>query len=92
MKDVEIYPSSWYYNACVHGFLEVLAWGLGDKGRDIVEEQFLQDDGSVRIPGELMEAVFSTIDVPAPAGYTFREVPDDVKDLKRIAWWWVEKI
>ncbi|HAA08919.1 MAG: hypothetical protein GX176_08155 [Syntrophomonadaceae bacterium] len=91
MKDVEIYPSSWYYNACVHGFLEVLAWGLGDKGRDIVEEQFLQDDGSVRIPGELMEAVFSTIDVPAPAGYTFREVPDDVKDLKRIAWWWVEK-
>jgi CRISPR-associated protein Cst1 len=89
MKDVEIYPSSWYYNACVHGFLEVLAWGLGDKGRDIVEEQFLQDDGSVRIPGELMEAVFSTIDVPAPAGYTFREVPNDVKELKRIAWWWV---
>lgn len=91
MKDVEIYPSSWYYNACVHGFLEVLAWGLGDKGKDIVEEQFLQDDGSVRIPGELMEAVFSTKDVPAPAGYTFREVPDDVKDLKRIAWWWVSK-
>lgn len=90
MKDVEIYPSSWYYNACVHGFLEVLAWGLGEAGKDIVEGQFLQDDGSVRVPGELMEAVFSTKDLPAPAGYTFREVPDDVKDLKRIAWWWVE--
>jgi CRISPR-associated protein Cst1 len=89
MKDVEIYPSSWYYNACVHGFLEVLAWGLGEEGKDIVEEQFLQDDGSVRIPGELMEAVFSTKNVPAPAGYIFREVPDDVKDLKRIAWWWI---
>lgn len=90
MRDVEIYPSSWYYNACVHGFLEVLAWGLGDKGKDIIEDQFLQDDGSVRIPGDLMEAVFSTKDIPAPAGYIFREVPDDVKDLKRIAWWWVE--
>lgn len=90
MKDVEIYPSSWYYNACVHGFLEVLAWGLGDRGIDIVEEQFLQNDGSVRIPGELMEAIFSTQDVPAPNGYELREVPDDVRDLKRIAWWWVE--
>lgn len=89
MRDVEIYPSSWYYNACVHGFLEVLAWGLGDKGKDIIEDQFLQDDGSVRIPGDLMEAVFGTEDVPAPAGYTLEEVPDDVKDLKRIAWWWV---
>jgi CRISPR-associated protein Cst1 len=91
MRDVEIYPSSWYYNACVHGFLEVLAWGLGDEGEDIVEKQFLQNDGSVRIPGNLMEAVFSTEDVTAPDGYVLRKVPGDVKDLKRIAWWWVEK-
>lgn len=91
MKDVEIYPSSWYYNACVHGFLEVLAWGLGDRGVDIVEGEFLQNDGSVKIPGDLMEAIFSTEDVPAPAGYELRKVPDDVRDLKRIAWWWVEK-
>ncbi|HZK44545.1 MAG TPA: type I-B CRISPR-associated protein Cas8b1/Cst1, partial [Syntrophomonadaceae bacterium] len=90
MKDVEIYPSSWYYNACVHGFLEVIAWGLGDRGKDIVEEQFLQNDGSVLIPRELMEAIFSTEDIPAPSGYELREVPDEVNTLKRIAWWWVK--
>ena len=56
MKDVVIYPSSWYYNACVQGFLEVLAYGLGEQ---IVTDEFLQNDGTVKIPGDLMEAVFA---------------------------------
>lgn len=63
MSDVEIYPSSWYYNACVQGFLEILAWGLGEDGQQQVEEM-LQDDGRVVIPHALMEAAFSTNDTP----------------------------
>ncbi|MDK2836561.1 MAG: CRISPR-associated protein Cst1 [Thermosediminibacterales bacterium] len=89
-KDVIIYPSTWYYNACVQGFLEILAWGLGD---DVVESFF--HDNVVSIPKEVMEALFSTRDVNMPEGYPLcsndREVPDKVKDLKRIVWWWVEK-
>jgi len=89
MNEVVIYPSSWYYNACVQGFLEVLAYGLGES---TIEEHLLQDDGSIKIPGNLMEAVFSDRSVAIPEPY--REnvtVPDEVADLKRIAWWWVEK-
>ncbi|MGI5912426.1 MAG: recombinase family protein, partial [Syntrophomonadaceae bacterium] len=91
MRDVIIYPSSWYYNACVQGFLEVIAWGLGEKGNEIIEEKILQDDGTAVIPGELMKAVFSTRELKVPDGYTFEEVPDDICELKRIGWWWVEK-
>lgn len=91
MNDVTIYPSSWYYNACVQGFLEVLAWGLGENGEQFIEDHILQEDGKAIIPGDLMETVFSTEAVPVPKGYEFRPVPDDVPQLKRIAWWWVEK-
>jgi CRISPR-associated protein Cst1 len=90
VKDVVIYPSSWYYNACVQGFLEVLAWGLGENGPQIVEEQFLQDDGRVVIPGELVEAIFSSQGTKFPQKYEFKEVPGELQELKRIAWWWVE--
>ncbi|MDI3534160.1 MAG: CRISPR-associated protein Cst1 [Thermosediminibacterales bacterium] len=89
-KDVTIYPSTWYYNACVQGFLEILAWGLGE---DVVESFF--HDNVVSIPRKVMEAVFSTRDVNMPEGYPLcsndREVPDKIKGLKRIVWWWVEK-
>lgn len=88
MNDVEIYPSSWYYNACVQGFLEILAWGLGKDGQQQVEEM-LQDDGRAVIPHELMEAVFSTNDTPAPSGYSL--IDSQIPELKRIGWWWVEK-
>jgi CRISPR-associated protein Cst1 len=89
MKDVVIYPSSWYYNACVQGFLEVLAYGLGEQ---IVTDEFLQNDGTVKIPGDLMEAVFCCKNTPMPNPYCERViVPEEVADLKRIAWWWVEK-
>lgn len=91
MKDVEIYPSSWYYNACVQGFLEVLAWGLGENGNQIIEKEILKPDGKAVIPGKLMEAVFSTKDSSIPNGCEFREVPADIPELKRIGWWWVEK-
>ncbi len=90
MKDIEIYPSSWYYNACVQGFLEIFAWGLGDDGSRIVEEDFLQDDGRVIIPGELAEAVFGNSNVPMPPGYNCVPVPEELGKMKRIAWWWVD--
>jgi CRISPR-associated protein Cst1 len=91
MKDIEIYPSSWYYNACVQGFLEILAWGLGEDGIQIVEEKFLQDDGRVIIPGELTEAIFSSSDVPVPTGYNCVPAPKEMTEMKRIVWWWVGK-
>lgn len=89
MNDVIIYPSSWYYNACVYGFLELLAFGLGEE----TVESFFQDDGTVKIPGGLMQAVFSAEkDMGMPEGYSTRvKVPEKVKNMKRIAWWWVEK-
>ena len=90
MKDIEIYPSSWYYNACVQGFLEVLAWGLGENGPQIVEEQLLQDDGRVIIPGALAEVIFGDSSLPEPAGYDCVPVPEELGGMKRIAWWWVE--
>ncbi|BCV20316.1 hypothetical protein [Moorella sp. Hama-1] len=89
MQDIEIYPASWYYNACVQGFLEVLAWGLGDEGEEIITEQILRSDGRAVIPGNLMTAAFSPRGTPA-AVY-IREVPEDLPQLKRIGWWWVEK-
>lgn len=89
MNDIIIYPSSWYYNACVQGFLEVLAWGLGDKGPQIVEEQLLQDDGRVIIPGDLAEAIFGDNNVPMPAGFNCIPVPKELAGTKRIVWWWV---
>ncbi|MBO8169068.1 MAG: type I-B CRISPR-associated protein Cas8b1/Cst1 [Thermoanaerobacteraceae bacterium] len=89
-KPVTIYPSTWYYNACVQGFLEILAWGLGE---DTVRS-FLHNDGTVKIPAKVMEAVFSTRDVVMPEGYPCLDggkVPDGVKELKRITWWWGKK-
>lgn len=92
MKDIEIYPSSWYYNACVHGFLEILAWGLGKEGRDFVESKVLREDGRAVIPGNLINAVFNTSTVPMPLGYSgWEEVPEEAPSLKRIAWWWFRK-
>lgn len=91
MKDVELYPSSWYYNACVHGFLEVLACGLGHGGEDFIEREVLKSDGRAVIPGDLMEAALNTRSVPVPPEYDLQEVPDEVSQLKRIAWWWAVK-
>lgn len=91
MKDIVIYPSSWYYNACVQGFLEILAWGLGDNGLQIVEEKLLQDDGRVVIPGELAEAIFGDSNVPMPARFDCVPVPKELAGTKRIVWWWVGK-
>lgn len=85
MNGFEIYPADWYFNACVHGFLEVLEWGLGN---DTVES-FLRDDGSVAIPGDLAEAVFSNGDKPLPS--RFAENEDEPRDLKRIVLWWAGK-
>ena len=89
IKNIKLYPSSWYYNACVHGFLEVLAWGLGKEGERIVEEQILRNDGTAVIPGDLAKAIFSTDSVPLPDGYDERPIPDELKTMKRIAWWWI---
>lgn len=83
-----IYPSSWYYNACVQGFLEILAWGLGENGNQVIEKRILQSDGRAVIPSNLAKAVFSTSSVPMPDGYTERPVPDELGDVKRIVWWW----
>lgn len=88
---ITIYPSSWYYNACVQGFLEVLAWGLGERGAEIIEKELLQADGRVVIPDHLARAVFSPKGVPMPAGYTENPVPDELGEMKRIAWWWVAR-
>jgi CRISPR-associated protein Cst1 len=86
--DIKIYPTSWYCNACVQGFLEVLAWGLGEEGEQIVEGLILQSDGRAVIPADLAEAIFSPSSVPMPDGYTERPVPDELGEMKRIAWWW----
>ncbi|HHU86361.1 MAG TPA: type I-B CRISPR-associated protein Cas8b1/Cst1 [Peptococcaceae bacterium] len=92
MSNIEIYPSSWYYNACVQGFLEILARGLGKNGRDYVESKILQKDGRAVIPDTLMSAAFGTSDIPMPPGSSgWEEVPEEVSSLKRIAWWWVIK-
>ena len=88
VSDIVIYPSSWYYNACVQGFLEVLAWGMGEDGDRLIEEHILQSDGRVIIPGDLAEAIFSTDNVLMPDGYNERPVPSELKKMKRIAWWW----
>lgn len=85
MSDVVIYPSTWYYNACVQGFLETVAWGLGDDGPQQVEEM-LQNDGSVVIQHKLMEVVFSTNNTPSPSGYKLKD--SMIPELKRIGWWW----
>lgn len=87
MNDVEIYPSTWYYNASVQGFLEILAWGLGKDGEQQVEKM-LQDDGRAVIPSALMETAFSTNDKLAPYGYTL--IDSKIPELKRIGWWWVQ--
>lgn len=85
---IKIYPSTWYYNACVHGFLELLAFGIG---KEAVEGLF-QDDGTVEIPKDLMQAVFSTEEIEMPLEYTAsKKVPDEAKDMKRITWWWFHK-
>jgi len=91
MKGIEIYPSSWYYNACVHGFLETLAWGLGEEGSRKIEEDILQDDGRAVIPGRLAEAIFSDESVPMPESYFGFPVPNELKGMKRLAWWWAGK-
>jgi len=90
MRAIEIYPSSWYYNACVHGFLEILSWGLGEEGERIVEEEILQNDGRAVIPSELAEAVFSSSNIPMSDGYTERPLSTELGELKRIARWWIE--
>ncbi|SHH08425.1 CRISPR-associated protein Cst1 [Thermosyntropha lipolytica DSM 11003] len=94
MKDIEIYPSSWYYNACVQGFMEIIAHGIGEDGNRIIEEEILHKDGRAVIPGDLANAIFNPCTVPMPARYRnleYNEVPNEIADLKRIAWWWIQK-
>lgn len=90
LKYVTIYPADWYFNACVHGFLDVVSYGLGEKS----VESFLQDDGTVKIPEDVFEAIFSKEDVPLDETYSNAtvnaKVPSDI-DIKRITWWWIEK-
>lgn len=89
VQNTIIYPSSWYYNACVQGFLEVLAWGLGENGSRFIEEQVLQNDGRAVIPSDLLQAIFSTSDTPMPVGYYEQPVPKELKTMKRFVWWWL---
>ena len=80
MKEITLYPSSWYYNACVHGFLEVLGHGLGTK---VVEKEILNTgDGTVNIPRHLLERMYT------PAGQLGGEVLDST-ELTNLAWWWI---
>ena len=97
MKDIKIYPSSWYYNACVHGFLETLAWGLGgegscaEEGSRVIQEKILQDDGSAIITGCLAVAIFGDESVFMPEDYHCRPAPRGLEKLKRLARWWAER-
>ncbi|AEG14214.1 hypothetical protein Desku_0602 [Desulfofundulus kuznetsovii DSM 6115] len=88
VEAVTLYPASWYYNACVYGFLKVLAYGLEE---EYVENNVLQKDGTVLLAPELMTALFTT-----PEEETSPKVPikenrhPPLGDIKRLAWWWVE--
>ncbi|OPY56697.1 MAG: hypothetical protein A4E55_01965 [Pelotomaculum sp. PtaU1.Bin035] len=80
MKDIILYPSSWYYNACVYGFLEVLDHGLGTNK---VEEKILNtDDGTARIPGYLLGKMYT------PLGQLDGKFIS-ISELTNLAWWWI---
>lgn len=92
MPDKTIYPSSWYYNASVQGFMEVLAHGLGEEA----VSDFFRDDGTIVIPSDVIEAVYATNkNKPLPISYlkTAITLPHYVivNEMKRISWWWVDK-
>lgn len=83
---IVLYPSGWYYNACVMGFMEVLEYGLG-------KEQvrgFYQQDGTIQLPHQVVETICSTPQ-EKPAADICAEAESPLPNLKRIAWWWVEK-
>ena len=87
MRDIVFYPGSWYYNASIHGLLHVLAQGLGEK---CVEEKLLQTDGSLLLGPEVLHTILGTnASEPILPLVPSTEVPEDMKGLKRIAWWWV---
>ncbi|CQR70770.1 hypothetical protein SOV_42880 [Sporomusa ovata DSM 2662] len=83
---VVLYPSGWYYNACVMGFMEVLEYGLGE---DRVRH-FYQKDGTIQLPPQVVETIYSTPQ-EKPAADICAEAESPLANLKRLAWWWVEK-
>ncbi|NPV53470.1 MAG: hypothetical protein HPY71_08090 [Firmicutes bacterium] len=89
VEGITLYPSSWYYNACLYGFLKVVAYGLGE---DYIERNVLKDDGTIYLCAELLTTVFSTPKEGPPVIplQEDREPPLSVSDIKRFAWWWVE--
>ncbi|WP_027357654.1 hypothetical protein [Desulfofundulus thermocisternus] len=88
VEPVTLYPASWYYNACVYGFLKVLAYGLGE---EYVENNVLQRDGTIRLTPGLVTALFTTPEEdPSPRVPVKEDRHPPVSDIKRLAWWWVE--
>lgn len=84
MEGITLYPSSWYYNACVHGFLEVLEHGLGT---NTVEKEILNNgdntgDGIVRIPGHLLENMYTPLKQLGGNATA-------ISELTSLAWWWI---
>ena len=80
MKPITLYASSWYYNACVHGFLEVLEHGIGTKA---LEEEILNTgDGTVNIPEHLLK------ELCVSSNQISGEVNANT-ELTNLAWWWI---
>jgi CRISPR-associated protein Cst1 len=84
MEEITLYPSSWYYNACVYGFLEVLEYGLKN---GVVEEELIETSdgtnaGAVVIPQHILEQIYS------PSRQLGGEISSST-ELSNLAWWWV---
>lgn len=85
-REINIYPADWYYNMCVHGYLEVLELGLGEDEL----KRFFEEDGSVKIPGDVAKAIYGDDKVPMPSGVQCRCEPPN-SGIKRVIWWWAKK-
>lgn len=80
------YPSSWYYNASMQGLLQIISEGLG---AEFVERDLLQEDGSLFLSDSVLRTILSTNVFPPEVHVEdCSEVPPDLNNLKRIAWWW----
>jgi CRISPR-associated protein Cst1 len=82
---ISYYPSSWYYNACVHGFLEILANELGS---EFLEERILQEDGTLLLDDSVLSTLLECFDCYPHIPVKIKP-PSGLPDLKRLAWWWV---